>query len=123
MTTLNCAWCGKEFSPRRYNSLYCSEKCRAAAELARRAKRVEEARKKTVEKTMDIAITIPNGLDSRLWIAFVAGVLKCKAEKQGCPLNSPKEAGKPYFFTQLLGFDPKKRRVTYRIEKITGWWT
>lgn len=72
---------------------------------------------------MDIAITIPNGLDSELWIDFVAGALKRKAEKQGCPLNSPKEAGKPYFFTQLLGFDPKKRRVTYRIEKITGWWT
>ena len=116
MTTLNCAWCGKEFSPRRYNSLYCSEKCRAAAELARRAKRVEEARKKTVEKTMDIAITIPNGLDSGLWIAFVAGALKRKAEKRGCPLTSLKEAGKPYFSTRFLSFDPKTRRVTYRIE-------
>lgn len=119
MTTLNCAWCGKEFSPRRYNSLYCSEKCSAAAKLARRAKRVEEARKKTVEKTMDIAITIPNGLDSGLWIAFVAGTLKRKAEALGCPLNSPK-AGKPYFSTRFLSFDPKMRCVSYRVEKITG---
>lgn len=117
MITRNCALCGKAFSTRQYNSLYCSEKCRAAAKSARRAKRVEEARKKTVEKTMDIAITIPNGLDSGLWIAFVAGALKRKAEKHGCPLNSPKEAGKPYFSTRFLSFDQKTRRVTYRIEK------
>ena len=73
--------------------------------------------------SVDIHITIPDGMTLSNRIAFVAGALKRKAEKQGCPLNSPKEAGKPYFFTQLLGFDPKKRRVTYRIEKITGWWT
>lgn len=117
MIMRNCAWCGKEFSPRQYNSLYCSEKCCAVAKHARQTARIKEAREKTAEKIMDIAITIPNGLDSGLWIAFVAGELKRKAEKRGCPLTSLKEAGKPYFSTRFLSFDPKTRLVTYQIEK------
>ena len=116
MIMRNCAWCGKAFSARQYNSLYCSEKCCAAAKSARQTARRKKAREKPGEKIMDIAITIPNGLDSELWIAFVAGALKRKAEKQGYPLNALKEAGEPYFYTRFLSFDQKTRRVTYRIE-------
>lgn len=68
---------------------------------------------------VNIHITMPEG-PLQECLLFVAEELKRRAAEKGVPLNRIVQKGEPYFLTRFMGFNPKTRRVMYRIHKVAG---
>ena len=119
-TERRCAFCGGPI-PRTRNTkaLYCSEKCANKASWARQC---DERKKIIVKKCdfpphVDINIRIPAGMSLAAQIKFVAAQLKRKAEDMGKSITGPRDCETTIHCSRLLGFDPKKRIISYRIEE------